>query len=236
MDQEEINTREIKPITMPGVHSRAYKYLSGFMKDKDLKKVLDVGAGHGAFSKQLYEDGFQVSACDLHPDNFYFDRVECRQADITKQLPYEDSHFDIVVLIEVMEHIHDHVTLFRECNRVLKKDGILFFSTPNILSLKSRIRFLLTGFFSAFKPLNHQGIEGRQHVAALTVDQFTFLSQRAGFSTVDISIDKKQKSSLWWSGLIPMIWFWCFIKGIPFQLHNRNQYLMGRLLFFKITK
>ncbi len=236
MINEIAEPREIKPITMPGVHSRVYSYLKRHISPKKHKKVLDIGAGHGAMSKRLYEEGFSVSACDYDPKNFYLENVECKWADITNKLPYEDNSFHVVLLVEVMEHIHDHLTLFQECFRVLKKDGIVFFSTPNILSLKSRIRFLFTGFFYAFYPLDQNRNDGRQHVSSLTVEQYSHLSRISGFRNIEVTIDKKQKSSLWWSGLVPFIWAWCHIKGIPYRLHNKNEFLMGRLLFFKLDK
>lgn len=236
MNQQETASREIIPITMPGVHSRVYSYLKKHILSGDTRHILDVGAGHGAFSRRLHEDGFHVSACDFNPDHFYLDGVECKYADITRELPYGDETFDVVVLIEVMEHIHDHATIFKECHRVLKKSGIMFFSTPNIMSLKSRIRFLYTGFFYAFKPLDYHSQDGMQHIASLSIDQYSYLSATTGFSTTRISIDRKQKSSRWLSVFIPLIWLTCKAKGIPFRLHNRHDYLMGRLLFFTLTK
>jgi len=233
---QETGKKEVKPITMPGIHSSVYRYIKGFINQRDDLKILDAGAGHGAFSKLLHEDGFNVSACDLDPGSFYFDQIECKQADITRHLPYENGSFDVVLLIEVMEHILDHKTLFLECHRVLKDKGIMFFSTPNIMSLKSRVRFLLNGFFYAFKPLDYSRDDGRQHVSSLTIDQYTYLSVISGFSDLKISIDKKQKSSRWLAFLIPLVRISCKIKGIPFRLHNRTRYLTGRLLFFKLMK
>lgn len=228
--------KEIRPITMPGVHTRVHQYIRGFIHPDDHPRILDVGAGHGAFSQRMHADGFEVSACDFNPGNFYVDEIECKQADITKSLPYADGYFDAVLIIEVMEHIHDHVTLFGECYRVLRPGGILFFSTPNILSLKSRWRFLFTGFFFAFKPLDHVQNDGLQHLSSLTVDQYSDMAVRTGFSAIHIAVDKRQRSSRWLAFLVPFIWLSCRFRKIPFGLHNRYSYLTGRLLFFKITK
>jgi SAM-dependent methyltransferase len=234
--QQEKPDREIKPITMPGIHESVYRYIKSFLDRPDEMYILDAGAGHGAFSKLLHDHGFNVSACDQFPGEFYFDAIECRQADITRKLPYEDGSFDVVLLIEVMEHIHDHKTLFLECYRVLKENGIMFFSTPNIMSLKSRIRFLLNGFFYAFKPLDYERSDGRQHIASLTIDQYTYLAVQSGFPDIEIAIDKKQRSSRWLAFLIPLIWISCRTRRIPFRLHNRYRYLTGRLLFFTLRK
>ncbi len=227
---------EIKPITMPGIHDSVHRYVRRFLHPQDNLKILDVGAGHGAFTKRLHEEGFSVEACDMYPEYFRFAEIQCRQADITKELPYEDERFDVLLLIEVMEHIHDHANLFSECHRILRKGGIMFFSTPNIMSLKSRVRFLFTGFFYAFKPVDHQNQDGLQHLSSLTVDQYTNLTLTSGFSRFETAIDKRQKSSRWLSFLIPFIWLSTKHKGYPFELHNHSKYLFGRLLFFKLFK
>lgn len=107
---------------MPGVHQRFIPFFKKQVQDNSMK-VLDVGAGHGAFSKKLYELGFDVAACDLFPEIFYFDKIECRKSDLTQGLPYEDNTFDVIVALEVMEHILDHEVFFREAQRVLKPGG-----------------------------------------------------------------------------------------------------------------
>ncbi|MEX0968762.1 MAG: class I SAM-dependent methyltransferase, partial [Bacteroidia bacterium] len=144
--------KEIAPIAMPGTHQKFLEYFRE-RKEPTEMKVLDMGAGHGAFTSRLYDMGYDVHACDLFPEIFQFDKVECRKVDITRKFPYEDNSFDLVIAIEVSEHILDHENFFSETGRILKPDGKLYISTPNILSLKSRFRFLFRGFYYSFKPL-----------------------------------------------------------------------------------
>jgi SAM-dependent methyltransferase len=225
----------IKPITMPGIHKRFYEYVQPLIRDKQAK-ILEVGAGHGAFTKLLYNDGFSVSACDLFPGLFYLKEVECLQADVTKELPYAPDTFDVVLAVEVMEHIHDHQVFFKEAARVLKKNGMLIFSTPNILSLKSRIRFLFSGFFYAFKPLAHGQNDGLQHLSSLTADQYENLALNSGFQKLEISIDKRQSTSRLLFFIVPFIWIYCKLKGIDYKIHNKNMLLLGRILFVTARK
>ena len=134
---------------MPGTHQKFLPYFQSHVKDTSLQ-ILDIGAGYGAFSQRLYNLGFDVSACDLYPEIFRFDKIVCEKADIMLGLPYAENSFDVVVSIEVMEHINVHEVVFRDVNRILKPCGRVFISTPNILSLKSRFRFLFSGFFYSF--------------------------------------------------------------------------------------
>jgi SAM-dependent methyltransferase len=223
--------KEIRPITMPGIHERFHAFFRKYASEFTQPKILEIGAGHGAFTELLYREGYDVSACDLFPELFYFKEVECRKADLTEKLPYTSESFDIIVAVEVMEHVHDHQMIFLESSRILKNKGIFLFSTPNILSLKSRIRFLFSGFFYGFKPLNQENNDGLQHLSSLTVDQYINLGLNKGFKQYDFSIDKRQATSRLYIFLIPFLWVYCRLKKIDYTIHNRYNYLTGRILF-----
>lgn len=223
---------EIKPIAMPGTHQSFLKYFNRSSVSTD-KKILDLGAGHGAFTKRLHEMGYQVAACDLFPEIFEYDEIECRKVDITQPFPYPDNSFDIVIAIEVSEHILDHEVFFRELSRILKPEGQLLLSTPNILSLKSRFRFLFSGFFYSFVPLDMTNYNGLQHVASLTLDQYNYVSVKNGFKKAKVDIDRRQSTSRWLSFFIyPIIWLNSKIRNVS-SLHNQTDLLLGRLLFLR---
>jgi len=229
--------KEIKPIAMPGTHECFYKYFMQKSFDRKVK-ILDVGAGHGFFAKILYDNGYETYACDLFPDNFWFDKIECKKVDITKNFPYPDDFFDLVIAIEVCDHINDHEVFFSEISRILKPDGQLILSTPNILSLKSRVRFLLRGFYYSYKPLHPTNFDGLQHVASLTLDQYNYIAVKNGFQKACFDIDKKQGTSKWLLLLFfPLIFINTIIKNVP-TFHNEIKLLLGRLLFlsFKNNK
>ncbi len=221
---------EIRPIAMPGTHRSFLKYFNDLGHGQELK-ILDIGAGHGAMTKKLHEMGFDIKACDLFPENFHYEKVECAKADITKELPYADNSFDLALAVEVSEHILDHERFFSEASRVLKPGGTFYLSTPNILSMKSRIRFLFRGFYYSFNPLDQDRYDGLQHVTSKTLDQYNYVAYKNGFNFAQIDIDKKQKSSkaiLFF--LTPFLWMNSRIKKVP-KLHNHSKLLTGRLLF-----
>jgi SAM-dependent methyltransferase len=223
--------KEIRPITMPGIHERFHSFFRKYVTEFNQPKILEIGAGHGAFTEILYREGYDVSACDLFPELFFLKEVECKKADLTEKLPYNSETFDIIVAVEVMEHILDHQMIFAESSRILKNNGILLFSTPNILSLKSRIRFLFSGFFYGFKPINHENNDGLQHLSSLTVDQYINLGLNKGFRQCDFSIDKQQATSRIYLFMMPFLWLYCRLKKIDYSVHNQYKYLTGRILF-----
>jgi SAM-dependent methyltransferase len=52
---------------------------------------------------------------------------------------YPDGSFDVVTLWNVMEHLHSPLDTLREIRRLLKDDGVLILSVPNVESLDARI-------------------------------------------------------------------------------------------------
>jgi SAM-dependent methyltransferase len=223
---------EVIPIAMPDTHSSFLNYFKTLGVDKNAK-ILDVGAGHGAFTKTLFEMGYHVTACDLFPEIFNYKKIDCIKTDITKHFPFPDNSFDVAISIEVSEHIIDHEVFFSELSRIIKPKGALYLSTPNILSLKSRIRFLFQGFFYSFKPLDMNNYDGLQHVVSRTLDQYNYIAIKHGFEQAKLAIDKKQKSSLWLFGLLfPIIWIHSKLRKVPL-IHNQFKLMVGRLLFLQ---
>ncbi len=65
-------------------------------------------------------------------------------------LAYGDARFDAVAYIEAIEHLENPWLLVREANRVLKPGGVFLVTTPNVLSIKSRMSYLLNGYPNYF--------------------------------------------------------------------------------------
>jgi len=231
----EEHNEEIRPITMPGVHSRFLKYFMERDEPRGLR-ILDVGAGEGALTEKLYDMGHNMQACDFSPESFRFSPVKCDEVDITGAFPYADRTFDRVIAVEVTEHILGHENFFSEINRILKPGGKLYISTPNILSMKSRFRFLLQGFPYAFKQLDMKLHDGMQHIASLSLDQYNYIALKYGFKEAEYSIDRVQSTSRWLRWLMfPMITISSKIKGYS-NIHNKKELLLGRLLFMVFSK
>jgi SAM-dependent methyltransferase len=122
-------------------------------------------------------------------------------------LPFENQSIDVAVAIEVLEHIDGHDRFFAEVARVLAPDGIVMFTTPNILSLKSRLRFLFTGFFYSFGPLEPFTRDPvSQHIAPFSVNRYEWMLSQHGLKLVALETDKTQTSSVLLSLFVPFIW------------------------------
>lgn len=109
------------------------------IKDLKNKKILDIGCGFGAFIKYALEKGsIEVSGIEISEDDlkeakssFKSSKVILKEASAVS-LPFPNNYFDTVVSFEVLEHIPKNTEnkMFSEINRVLKKNGVLYLSTP----------------------------------------------------------------------------------------------------------
>ena len=110
------------------------------------KNVLDLGCFSGYLIKKLEEKGNYVVGTDSNPEFIKHCRskeLNVMDADCERELPFEDSSFDVVVAGELIEHIYDTDKFLNECNRVLKPGGELIITTPNLGFWKHRIKLLL---------------------------------------------------------------------------------------------
>ncbi len=111
------------------------------------RKVLDVSCKRGEILKSLKERGFDVRGTQFAPDAPDVEGIPIdRGVDLLKTLPYADASFDVVLLVEVLEHLENHRAAICELGRVLKPGGILILTTPNVMRIKSRLHFFLTGY------------------------------------------------------------------------------------------
>jgi SAM-dependent methyltransferase len=115
-------------------------------------RALDLGAGQGAVSHALKARGYEVTAADVNTSQFRAQGITCLKLDLNRPLPFPDGGFDLVMAVEVLEHLESPRSFLREVFRVVRPGGLAVVTTPNITSLPSRLLFLATGFFDLFVP------------------------------------------------------------------------------------
>lgn len=106
------------------------------------KTVLDVGCGGGILSESMAKRGtasvlgidmaeksLEVAAAhaqQTHTENITYRCI--RVEDLAAEQPHS---FDIVTCMEMMEHVPDPAAIVQACAKLVKPDGIVFFSTIN---------------------------------------------------------------------------------------------------------
>lgn len=122
------------------------------LKEKEPGILLDAPAGNGALANCLSKIGFQVHCCDLYPENFQVPHLTCQKVDLNRKLPYANDCFQYIICLESIQYFENLCLLIREFSRILKKEGMLIISMPNVLNIQSRFRFLIRGDRRFFKP------------------------------------------------------------------------------------
>ncbi len=98
----------------------------------------------------------------------------------SERFPFEDSSFDVVIFCEIIEHLlMDSATVLREIKRVLKPNGKLVLSTPNVARLENVLR-IIAGV-NIYDPYSGNGPYGR-HNREYTKHELFSLLDYLGFT------------------------------------------------------
>lgn len=186
-------------------------FLSVFEKEKR-GTVLDIGCGNGDYAYNLQKMGFDVLAGDMDVERFqYKEKIKFQKCNVTEKLPFADNSFDFIVFAEVVEHLMNPYDVIKELNRILKPGGKLVLSTPNILNLKSRVRFLMEGCWEYFReiPLEHsknpKEVIWNLHLIPWRYHELEYLLHYSHLEIEGVYTSKHEGMVL--AFLVPMIWF-----------------------------
>jgi len=102
------------------------------------RRVLDLGGGAGNMAHHLAHYG-EVTSIEYNPRPI---PIAQQRGVTTAQgsgdaLPFPDATFDLVALLDTVEHIPDELGVFTECARVLKPGGVLLVTVPAYMWLWS---------------------------------------------------------------------------------------------------
>ena len=95
------------------------------------------------------------------------------------QFPYENNKFDVVIFAEIIEHLlNDPCSVLREIKRVIKPDGYLILTTPNVARLENVAR-IISGT-NIYDPYSGYGPYGR-HNREYNCHELAALLKHEGF-------------------------------------------------------
>jgi 2-polyprenyl-3-methyl-5-hydroxy-6-metoxy-1,4-benzoquinol methylase len=107
----------------------------------DSPSILDIGCATGALLASLRDNGWRVTGVEISPGGLYAKNE--RKLDV-RNIPLEennfpDGSFDIVLASHLIEHLNEPKTFLEETYRILKNNGYLFITTPDVSGFQSRI-------------------------------------------------------------------------------------------------
>lgn len=121
----------------------AYELALTFMAELGRGRALDLAAGSGYTSRRLKELGFDVTAYDIFTDQFVPRDIPIQKANLDGPLDEPAGAADAILALEVIEHLENPKAFLREAARLLRPGGGLVLSTPNVVTVGSKLRFAL---------------------------------------------------------------------------------------------
>jgi SAM-dependent methyltransferase len=144
-------------------------------------RILDLGCGSGALLERLAGMGYRdLTGVDIRPPASGAS-ITYRQADLDCfRLDCADGAFDLVLGVEVIEHIENPGLFLAELARLLRPGGMGLFTTPNLHSAQAKLLFGLT---DRLKQFDSKG--DPTHIMPIVLFPYTRLLNRHGFVVLE---------------------------------------------------
>jgi SAM-dependent methyltransferase len=175
-------------------------------------RVLDAPCGAGALALSLTQAGFDAWGVDLEAEARPFLHERFLLSDLSGPLPWPDASFHALFSIEGIEHLENRFSFLREAHRILRPEGTLVITTPNIVSLRSRVRFLGSGFFHKdSRPLNESRRDPLHHIGLSTFSDLRYALHTSGFVLRNVSCTHVKSVSYPYAVFVPWMYLYTLV-------------------------
>ena len=116
-------------------------------KEKPLQKIniLDIGCGGGLLSEPMARLGANVTGIDASDKNIKIAKLHAKKNKLdinylclSPEQLVTNKKFDVILNMEIIEHVEDINFFLKSCSKLLKKNGLMFVATLN-KTLKSYV-------------------------------------------------------------------------------------------------
>jgi 2-polyprenyl-3-methyl-5-hydroxy-6-metoxy-1,4-benzoquinol methylase len=146
------------------------------------RTVLDVGCGTGALGRHLKERGV-AEVCGIELSHHaaseakaVLDRVIEGNVELI-DMPFKEGYFDCIICADVLEHLCDPWVALSKLKRLLKQDGVIVASIPNV-GFHRVVRGLIKGRWR----YADSGVLDKSHLRFFTWESMETLFQDSGFT------------------------------------------------------
>src|SRR5687767_8244272 len=173
----------------------------------------------------MFESGADVFSAD-YLNIIKIPHAQFSLVDMNERLPYADEMFDAVVCIDGIEHIEKPFNFIRECQRIIRKGGVLIISTPNLSALRSRWRYLLTGFHQGEKsPLDEAHYTPLHHLSLVSFPELRYRLHANGFRVTAVRTNRVKLISWLYVVLAPLS---CLVTVLAFNKEEKDARVRGQ--------
>jgi 2-polyprenyl-3-methyl-5-hydroxy-6-metoxy-1,4-benzoquinol methylase len=199
--------KDIRIMADTGLHDQLATIVAGILPKGS--RILDFGAGEGALSQRLHDMGYRVHSVDVDRERFKaltdFERLNFdNPIDVGSFVMKYREAFDLVLGIEVIEHIENPWQYIRDLKALVKPGRYIIITTPNITSWYSRVNFFHKGRFHQFE----DGDRHYGHINPISEDELRLICGRSG-----LLIEKIVPG-----GWLPRLWLNPSPKALLFNL------------------
>jgi len=127
--------------------NRARKYYNLIKKYKARGRILDIGCSIGFFLKVVKENGWETHGVEISKDISDYARNKFGLDVFTgtiDEIKFPPKFFDVVTMWDFIEHVENPTQAMIITNKILKDDGILVLTTPNIDGLFPRLSYMVS--------------------------------------------------------------------------------------------
>ena len=123
--------------------------LKMIQKYKKSGKVLDIGCAHGFLLSYLKQAGYDCYGADVSDYAVQYAKnnfsIPIQRASIDSMV-YPEESFDVIIMLDIIEHLKDPLATLKNIKKFLKKDGIIIMQTPfDIYHWEIAMRSFLAG-------------------------------------------------------------------------------------------
>jgi len=149
------------------------------------QEVLDISCGEGFFAAEIVKQGNRVTGVDVLPDvlersllcNYFSTDLNNGFDSVVERL--NGKRFDRILLLDILEHLHNPEDILRQCHQLVQEDGTLIVSVPNVANLSVRLMLLFGNF-----DCTDRGILDRTHLHWYTRRTARQLLRSTGYRVV----------------------------------------------------
>lgn len=173
-----------------GLHDEVLDCLTQVLKTQS--KILDLGAGTGAWAERLLSLGYDVTCVERDMDGFALDSVPCIGVDLNESFSTAiKGRYAAITCIEVIEHLENPRHFLRQCRSLLDEGGILLVTTPNIECVAGRLRFLSSGHFRLFD--RDEKLNEPTHITPIQTFMFEKALEDTGYELLSHETNKEPR-------------------------------------------
>jgi 2-polyprenyl-3-methyl-5-hydroxy-6-metoxy-1,4-benzoquinol methylase len=127
--------------TPPVVAQSLARQIASFASYRVAGRILDIGFGEGGLLRIAEQQGWQCYGTEVSPQALAYGATRGWQVtnNADRDSRFSPHSFDVVTMIELLEHMPNPQQVLAEAARWLRPGGLLYLTTPNAKSLNCRL-------------------------------------------------------------------------------------------------